>query len=148
MRLRVLRYVAWAGWFGILTAAAAGCSGCQERELLPRAPVEGKLPLAPGLIKRPATPAHPACAVLAFPSADRGPAPLLIQMEAQGDCSEGEVIFSWDFGDGTPPATGALLNHTFEKPGSYHVKVTATSSVNKKLQDSDDFKVVVQKPPA
>lgn len=128
-----------------LAALLAGCGSCQGPELAPRAPVEGRLPVPRRPPQRPATPARQACAVLGFPSADDGAAPLEIQLEAQGDCTEGDAVFSWEFGDGTPPVTGGLVVHTFEKPGTYKVKVTATSTVNPKLRDMDEFEIVVRK---
>jgi PKD repeat protein len=36
--------------------------------------------------------------------------------------------FSWDFGDGTPLVTQTNPTHTFELPGDYNVKLTATNS--------------------
>jgi PKD repeat protein len=36
--------------------------------------------------------------------------------------------FSWDFGDGTPVVTQTNPTHTFELPGDYNVKLTATNS--------------------
>lgn len=39
--------------------------------------------------------------------------------------------YSWDFGDGTPPVTGPStieVNHTFERPGLFAIKLTVTDS--------------------
>lgn len=36
----------------------------------------------------------------------------------------GTIIFTWDFGDGTT-GTGFSNNHTYTKPGSYFLKITA-----------------------
>ena len=35
------------------------------------------------------------------------------------------ATLSWDFGDGTPAATGTTVGHTFDAPGTYAVTVTA-----------------------
>ncbi len=47
------------------------------------------------------------------------------------------VLYTWDFGDGSPPQTGAgtfpggsALRHTYPAVGTYQVIVTATNSVN------------------
>jgi PKD repeat protein len=34
--------------------------------------------------------------------------------------------YSWDFGDGSSPATGAMVTHTYAQPGTYQVKLTVT----------------------
>jgi len=33
--------------------------------------------------------------------------------------------FTWDFGDGTPQATGNTVTHTYQSPGTYILKVSA-----------------------
>ncbi|MGD8416332.1 MAG: S8 family serine peptidase [Pseudomonadales bacterium] len=34
--------------------------------------------------------------------------------------------YAWDFGDGSPPASGAVVGHTFNDPGGYNVYLTVT----------------------
>lgn len=34
------------------------------------------------------------------------------------------VEYTWDFGDGTPAASGAKVSHTYDKPGKYTAKLT------------------------
>jgi len=36
--------------------------------------------------------------------------------------------FSWDFGDGAPPATGELVKHTYDKLGRFDAFVTGTDA--------------------
>jgi CSLREA domain-containing protein len=38
------------------------------------------------------------------------------------------VAYAWDFGDGSPTASGAAVNHTYAAVGSYTATVTATNS--------------------
>ena len=39
------------------------------------------------------------------------------------------VTYSWDFGDGTEPGSGAVPTHTYTLPGIYTATVTATNNV-------------------
>lgn len=39
--------------------------------------------------------------------------------------------FKWDFGDGTPVAYGAQLNHTYTNPGNYSVKLVLTDNLGR-----------------
>lgn len=64
-------------------------------------------------------PAAPAAALSLTPL--RGPAPLLVQAE---DLTQGIVEFRrWDFGDGTPPAEAASVEHLFAVPGRFRVRL-------------------------
>src|SRR5262249_28348367 len=42
------------------------------------------------------------------------------------------VTLSWDFGDGTPTATGASVQHTFADNGTYTVTLTPTDALGAK----------------
>ncbi len=81
--------------------------------------------------------------MLVIPETEEGPAPLRVQLSAEGDCTQGQPIFTWDFGDGSPPTTGPIVTHTFEKPGKYRVEATVRSSANPDLVDSDFAEVSV-----
>ena len=52
--------------------------------------------------------------------------------------------YDWDFGDGTPPASGssAAVNHTWATAGSYAVILTVTDSLGR--TDNQLFVVTVQ----
>ncbi len=39
-----------------------------------------------------------------------------------------QAIFSWDFGDGTPPRTGPSIMHSFEHGGHFRVRLIVTGS--------------------
>lgn len=41
-----------------------------------------------------------------------------------------DAQYSWNFGDNTTAQTGMTVNHTFTAPGTYTVKVTASSATN------------------
>jgi PKD repeat protein len=57
------------------------------------------------------------------------------------DTSTGMVSVSWDFGDGTPPATGSPVSHTYEAAGTYTVTDTITSSTGETKTCSQDIVV-------
>ena len=88
----------------------------------------------------------PACGVFAFADVEAGPAPLKVLLTAEGDCTEGEVSFLWDFGDGSPPVSETTAVHTYEKPGNYKARVHIESTTNPKLEDTDDVDIVVTPP--
>ena len=54
------------------------------------------------------------------------------------------LTYSWDFGDGTPSASGGpSVNHTYANPGTYVATFTACDPLN--LCSSDQMQVVVSK---
>jgi N-acetylglucosamine-6-sulfatase len=40
----------------------------------------------------------------------------------------GTIAYTWNFGDGTPTAAGAVVNHSFGAPGTYTVTLTGVDS--------------------
>ncbi|MGB5178969.1 MAG: PKD domain-containing protein [Gammaproteobacteria bacterium] len=69
-------------------------------------------------------------------------APLYVSFDASGSMdADGSIVSRhWDFGDGSS-ASGVLVDHTFEAPGTYTVTLTVTDDDN--LSDSDSLSVVV-----
>jgi cytochrome c len=56
-----------------------------------------------------------------------GTAPLRVRFTANGsDPDGGPLRYSYDFGDGSPSATGRRATHTYAQPGTYTARVTAT----------------------
>ncbi|HEY8507282.1 MAG TPA: malectin domain-containing carbohydrate-binding protein [Steroidobacteraceae bacterium] len=57
-----------------------------------------------------------------------GPSPLTVQFSAAGssDPDQDPLTFTWDFGDGSPPATGTQVTHTFTAPDSGPAAFTVT----------------------
>ncbi len=132
-----------------LLCTLAGCGGCQESPPPPPPPaaVQGILPTVPKPVAAGATiPSQRVCAVLVFANPEEGPAPLQTQLTAEGDCTDGEARVSWDFGDGTPPATGMAVIHTYEKAGTYTARGKITSDALPGVEDSDEIEVLVTAP--
>lgn len=64
-------------------------------------------------------------------STDRGVIPASIQFDGSGSTSyNGASVasYTWDFGDGTPQASGPTQTHLFTVAGSYTVTLTVTDS--------------------
>ena len=51
------------------------------------------------------------------------------------------VSYSWDFGDGDPPKTGARVTHDFVKTGIYLVTLTVTDDSGKTDRESKPITV-------
>lgn len=64
-------------------------------------------------------------------SDDTGIAPATIDCDASGSVSNGEEIIStwWDMGDGSDMVQSPRLSHTYEKPGTFLVRVYVTNSL-------------------
>jgi len=54
----------------------------------------------------------------------------------------GPVTYSWDFGDGGPAGVGSIAQHTFDAPGTYTVKVTATDGADNEASESAQIEVI------
>jgi hypothetical protein len=124
---------------------ANGCGGCQDAPVEPPPPVKGVLPKPQEAPRRAIEPKE-ICAVLVFSNPESGPAPLAVHLTAEGDCTSGTARVQWDFGDGSPGATGETVIHTFEKPGTYKVIGKMTSDALPGIEDSDDIDVEVLAP--
>jgi ferric-dicitrate binding protein FerR (iron transport regulator) len=71
-------------------------------------------------------PEPPVPSIMAMPTS--GTAPLSVTFDASGSrVPLAPAKFTWDFGDGGV-AAGARVEHVFEKPGSYSVKLTVTDA--------------------
>ena len=57
-----------------------------------------------------------------------GSAPLTVNFSASGssDPDLDSLTYSWNFGDGTPAATGATVNHIYSQPGPYTATLTVS----------------------
>jgi PKD domain len=58
-----------------------------------------------------------------------GPAPLNVTLSADPLPGASDAVYTWTFTDGSPPATGRSVSHTFTAPGVHRVflKVTGTA---------------------
>ncbi|MCP3145060.1 Ig-like domain-containing protein [Pyxidicoccus xibeiensis] len=84
-------------------------------------------------------------------------APVLVPVEAPARAEEGQALtfhaqasdsgerdalaFTWDFGDGSAPASGPETTHTYADSGTYTVKVTVTDDVGAFTQSVREVQV-------
>jgi PKD repeat protein len=68
-------------------------------------------------------PEPPHCAVVAALDVFEGKAPLRMNMNAEGACTDGPSHFEWDFGDGSPKVKEQSPIHVYEKPGEYTARI-------------------------
>jgi len=81
-------------------------------------------------------------ALAAAPDYSPNVAPLYVGFDGSASTdSDGEIVsWDWDFGDGAS-ASGELVNHTYNAPGTYTVTLTVTDSDN--LSDNDSLVITV-----
>ena len=66
-----------------------------------------------------------------------GLAPLLINFDGDESTDDtGITSYSWNFGDGSPPATGILVSHTYTKAGVYTATLTVEDGTGEIGTDS------------
>lgn len=70
---------------------------------------------------------RPLASVSASPKV--GPAPLKVHFAGGGIDKTGLVTFTWNFGDGTG-GSGAAIDHTYARGGTYLATLTVTNAVN------------------
>lgn len=86
---------------------------------------------------------EPHAAILASPN--QGEAPLRVAFDGTESSSPSGPItkYLWNFGDGTLD-DGAIINHTFQKGGTYQVKLTVTDIKDKQAESAMTITVTGQ----
>src|SRR5262245_58311153 len=70
-----------------------------------------------------------------------GAAPLKVSFVADPPPDVTDAFYSWNFGDGSAPATGQAVSHTFSKPGIYKVLLKVSNTAGTLGQDELRIKV-------
>ncbi len=73
--------------------------------------------------------------VTATADVDTGTAPLTVQLDAAGAGGNGALTYQWFFGDGSVPASGASVQHTYQNAGIYTASVVVTDADGDTAQD-------------
>lgn len=72
-----------------------------------------------------------------------GTAPLSVDFSGDKSRDDGQLVrYRWQFGDGSPTAEGASLQHTFNQPGTYTVSLTAVDEQSLSDIESATIQVV------
>lgn len=82
----------------------------------------------------------PALAISASSSVTSGTSPLAISFTSTPSGGSGSYKYAWTFGDGST-STVKDPSHTYEKAGTYNVKVTVTDSGGRTMTDTMTIKV-------
>ncbi|MDE1716340.1 PKD domain-containing protein, partial [Chromobacterium amazonense] len=56
------------------------------------------------------------------------------------------LSYIWDFGDGSAPAPGQNVSHSYAKPGSYTVKVTVSNTANQASSFTQSITIIAPNP--
>lgn len=86
----------------------------------------------------------PPTAPVAAAAADCTDLTCALDASASTDANGDTLTYSWDFGDGTPAATGVTTTHTYAAAGTYSVTVTVTDATG--LTATRSISVVVNEP--
>jgi PKD domain len=70
-----------------------------------------------------------------------GAAPLKVDFTADPPTGVSDAAYTWQFGDGSTPASGPSVSHTFDKPGVYQVLLKVSNASGALGQDELRIKV-------
>jgi len=124
---------------GLRPPVAGGVGSERGAEQAPGAPV----PDSESAGGRPPRPKGPEgdCIVVIDANPDYGPPPLAVAFSAEAECSAGQPMFAWSFGDGAAKSTDVNPSHTYTKAGDYTATVTVTGPDGTTATDEIDITV-------
>jgi uncharacterized protein YjbI with pentapeptide repeats len=116
-----------SGRVGVLTSAAPVRTLASVSDTLPLNPVFPTYVLVPQASPGPVLASQGPWTV----TAGRGSSFAVTVLSSGTSAIPPELVFNWDFGDGTPPVIAKgfyALGHTYQNPGNYTITITATDS--------------------
>lgn len=84
--------------------------------------------------------------VTASADVDTGTKPLTVNFSAVGQGGNGALTYTWYFGDGSAPASGATTSHTYQNAGIYTATVVVADADGDTSQDTLTINVLDQAP--
>ncbi|MCI4319997.1 MAG: PKD domain-containing protein [Thermoplasmata archaeon] len=72
-----------------------------------------------------------------------GAAPLRVDFSATSAGGAAPFALNWNFGDGSPRASGAMVNHTYALVGTYHPSVSVTDHLGEQVTVPTAVEVIV-----
>jgi hypothetical protein len=120
----------------VIVAALSGCRGCG-----------GPAQNSPGSAHAPSAASAPAAAasgeliIWGDADPDTGDAPLAVEFTADPLEDIDQPVYTWDFGDGSPPSNEQNPGHTYKTPGHYSAQVKVTDVAGRTGDDTVDIDV-------
>jgi len=131
----------WLGLAGLAFFMAIFLSGCGWEPLVPPAPPEENP--APAEVQAKIVYECSGCV-----RPEGGAAPLTFTFQAKVSLPDPErekiLVYTWDFGDGTKDE-GERVTHTYERPGTYRVRLRVITSLGREALD--ELRLKVEPPP-
>jgi glucose/arabinose dehydrogenase len=87
----------------------------------------------------------PTAVISASPTSGIAPVEVNFDGSGSGDPDGDPLVYRWDFGDGSPPATGVTSSHTYTTNGVFDVRLIADDQ--KGSTDSASITILVGNPP-
>lgn len=128
-----------------LAAVLGGCTKSEEKAPAAKATVAAPPAAAsPAAMQAPAAADEPADELYVDLEGDpdEGAPPLTVTWTSEVEDGTPPYTYKWDFGDGTPPGSGANPTHVYQKAGEYTATLTVTDS--KGITGSEEYDILVE----
>ena len=137
------RWFARCGIVVLAVVVAAGCTREPEKTTVAATPVAivAATPPPQAAAKPPAEPVEELYVDLEA-EPDEGEPPLSVTFTTSVEDGVPPLTYTWDFGDSSPPGTGANPTHVYQKEGEYTAVVTVKDS--KGVSGSEEVDILVE----
>lgn len=138
------RWFARCGIVVLTMVLAAGCTREPEKTTVAATPVAIVAATPQGAAAKPPAAAEPVEELYVDLEAepDEGEPPLSVTFTTSVEDGVPPLTYTWDFGDSSPPGTGASPTHVYQKEGEYTAVVTVKDS--KGISGSEEVDILVE----